>query len=142
MRSPRCAGTTLGARSCHHRGGTGMTANVSDRYADAAPSGTGMRVVIGVLGLAALVIGIVLLFNPVAAAHTLALLLGLSLVIGGLLEMAVGWGGERRRWASVVLGALLVIGGVLAIVWPHVTLFTVALIVGTSLIVHGALRIG
>src|SRR3954453_22379278 len=141
MRSPRCAGTTLGARSCHHRGGTGMTANVSDRYADAAPSGTGMRVVIGVLGLAALVIGIVLLFNPVAAAHTLALLLGLSLVIGGLLEMAVGWD-SRSRWGSVVLGAILVIGGILAASWPGATLFTVALITGLSLIAHGAVRVG
>jgi uncharacterized membrane protein HdeD (DUF308 family) len=119
-----------------------MTANVSDRYAHAAPTGTGMRVVVGVLGLAALVIGIVLLFHPAAAARTLALLLGLSLVIGGLLEIAVGWAGERRQRASVVLGALLVIGGVLALVWPHVTLFTLAVITGASLIVHGAGRVG
>jgi uncharacterized membrane protein HdeD (DUF308 family) len=119
-----------------------MAANVSSPYTDATPSKhTGMRVATGVLGLAALVIGVVLLFDPVAAAHTLALLIGLALVIGGLLEIAVGWD-SGRRMASVVLGAVLVIGGILAAVWPGATLFTVAFITGLSLIVHGAVRVG
>ena len=119
-----------------------MTANVSSPYTDATPSrSTGMRVAVGLLGLAALVIGVVLLFNPVAAAHTLALLVGLAFVIGGLLEIAVGWD-SGRRWASVVLGAVLVIGGILAAVWPGATLFTIAFITGLSLIVHGAVRVG
>jgi uncharacterized membrane protein HdeD (DUF308 family) len=119
-----------------------MTANISSPYAGTTPSRhTGMRVAVGLLGLAALVIGVVLLFNPVAAAHTLALLIGLAFVIGGLLEVAVGWDSESR-WASVVLGAILVIGGILAAAWPGATLFTVALITGLSLIVHGAVRVG
>lgn len=122
-----------------------MTANVSGRYADASPSRrsghTGMRVVVGLLGAATLVVGIVLLFNPVAAAHTLALLIGLAFVIGGALEIAVGWD-SGRRWGSVVLGAILVVGGVLAAAWPGPTLFTVALITGLSLIAHGAVRVG
>jgi uncharacterized membrane protein HdeD (DUF308 family) len=119
-----------------------MTANVSSPYADTTPSRhTGIRVAIGLLGLAALVIGIVLLFNPVAAAHTLALLIGLAFVIGGLLELAVGWD-SARRWPSFVLGAVLVLGGILAAVWPGATLFTVAVIAGLSLIVHGAVRVG
>jgi uncharacterized membrane protein HdeD (DUF308 family) len=120
-----------------------MTANVSRPYADVRPSGhTGMRVVIGVLGAAALVVGVVLLFNPVAAARTLALLLGLAFVIGGLLEIAVGWDAGKRRWVSFALGAVLVIGGILAAVWPGITLFALALITGLSLIVHGAARVG
>jgi uncharacterized membrane protein HdeD (DUF308 family) len=43
---------------------------------------------------------------------------------------------------SVVLGAVLVVGGVLAAFWPGVTLWTLALITGLSLIVHGAGRVG
>ena len=120
-----------------------MTANVSRPYADVRPSGhTGTRVVIGVLGAAALVVGVVLLFNPVAAARSLALLLGLAFVIGGMLEIAVGWDAEKRRWGSFALGAILIIGGVLAAIWPGVTLFTLALITGLSLILHGAARVG
>jgi uncharacterized membrane protein HdeD (DUF308 family) len=119
-----------------------MTANVSSPYANVTPSGhTGMRVLVGLLGAATLVVGVVLLFNPVAAAHTLALLIGLAFLIGGLLEIAVGWD-SGRRWAAILLGAILVVGGILAAVWPGVTLFTVALITGLSLIAHGAVRIG
>ena len=119
-----------------------MTANVSSRYA-ATPSGhKGVRMAVGLLGLAVVALGIVLLLNPVAAARSLALLLGLSFVVGGLLEMAVGWDAERHRWGSFVLGAILVVGGVLAALWPGVTLWTLVLITGLSLIVHGAGRVG
>jgi uncharacterized membrane protein HdeD (DUF308 family) len=41
-----------------------------------------------------------------------------------------------------VLGAILVVGGVLAALWPGVTLWTLVLITGLSLIVHGAGRVG
>ncbi len=120
-----------------------MTANVSSSYADAAPAHhTGTRVAIGLLGVATLLLGVVLLFDPVAAARTLALLLGLAFVVGGLLEIASGWDAEKRRWASFALGAVLVVGGVLAVLWPGVTLLTLAWITGLSLIVHGAARIG
>ena len=120
-----------------------MTADVSSSFADATASKhTGMRVVVGILGLAALAIGIVLVFNPVAAARTLALLLGLSLVIGGLLEIAVGWDKPKQRWLSVVLGGVLVVGGILAVVWPGITLVALAWITGLSLVVHGAARVG
>jgi uncharacterized membrane protein HdeD (DUF308 family) len=101
-----------------------------------------MRVAIGLLGAAAVVIGVVLLFNPVAAARTLALLVGLSLLIGGLLEIAFGWDNEKRRWLSVVLGAILVIGGLVAALWPGITLLALAWITGLSLVVHGAARVG
>jgi uncharacterized membrane protein HdeD (DUF308 family) len=119
-----------------------MTASVSSPHAHVPPSShTGLRMVAGVLGAAALVIGVVLLFNPVAAAHALALLIGAALVIGGLLELAVGWH-AGHRWSAVVLGAILAIGGVLAAVWPKPTLFTVALVIGLSLIAHGGVRVG
>jgi uncharacterized membrane protein HdeD (DUF308 family) len=120
-----------------------MTANVSSSYAGAAPTHhTGTRVAVGLLGVATLLVGVVLLFDPVAAARTLALLLGLAFVVGGLLEIASGWDAEKRRWASFALGAVLVVGGVLAVLWPGVTLLTLAWITGLSLIVHGAARIG
>ena len=120
-----------------------MTTNVSRPPAGAAPARhTGRRVAVGLLGVAAVVVGVVLLFDPVAAARTLALLLGLSLLIGGLLEIAVGWDAPGRRGIAIALGAVLVAGGVLAVAWPGITLFALAMITGLSLIIHGAGRVG
>jgi uncharacterized membrane protein HdeD (DUF308 family) len=119
-----------------------MTASVSGAYAGATPSKhTGLRVAVGLLGAATVVVGIALLFNPVAAARTLALLIGLAFVLSGLLEIAAGWDSGRRT-LSVVLGGVLVIGGVIAVFWPGITLWALALITGLSLILHGIGRAG
>jgi uncharacterized membrane protein HdeD (DUF308 family) len=132
-----------GSGSDGEKGGAGMTTNVSRPPAGVAPARhAGLRVAVGLLGVAAVGVGVVLLFDPVAAARTLALLLGLSLVIGGLLEIAVGWDAGRRRGISIALGAVLAIGGLLAVAWPGITLVALALITGVSLIVHGAGRVG
>ncbi|WP_029432175.1 HdeD family acid-resistance protein [Blastococcus sp. URHD0036] len=118
-----------------------MTASVSNPYAGSpASKHTGIRIAVAVLGLATVVLGVVLLFNPVAAAKSLALLVGLAFIVGGLLEIAVGWD-TRLRWVSAVLGAVLVVGGLLAIAWPDATLWAIALITGLSLLAHGVGRI-
>jgi uncharacterized membrane protein HdeD (DUF308 family) len=93
-----------------------------------------------VFGVAALIVGGVLLFNPYAAVRTLALLIGLALVIGGCMELALGWD-SGSRVASLVLGAVLVIGGLLAAFWPGVTLWTLAVLTGVSLLIHGIGRL-
>ena len=41
----------------------------------------------------------------------------------------------------MVLGGILIVGGILAMVWPGVTLWTIALITGLSLLAHGIGRI-
>jgi uncharacterized membrane protein HdeD (DUF308 family) len=118
-----------------------MTASTSSAYSGASPSRhTGMRIGVLLIGLATVILGVVLLFNPVEAARTLALLIGFAFVVGGLLEIAVGWE-SRSRWGSVVLGGILIVGGIVAMVWPGVTLWALALVTGLSLVVHGVGRI-
>ena len=102
-------------------------------------SGMG-RVGAAVFGLAAVVMGVVLLFNPFAAARTLALFVGLALLIAGGLEIALAWGAERRATA-VLPGVILVVGGLLAVFWPGVTLWTLAVLTGLALLVQGVARI-
>jgi uncharacterized membrane protein HdeD (DUF308 family) len=116
-----------------------MTADVSKPYAGghSGPARTGMAV----FGGAAVLLGIFLLFNPFAAVRTLAFLLGLALVISGIMEIALGWESGKRA-SSSVLGAILVIGGLLAAFWPGVTVWTLALLTGVSLLLHGIGRIG
>jgi uncharacterized membrane protein HdeD (DUF308 family) len=118
-----------------------MTADVSRPYSGAPTTGhSGLaRTGLAVFGGAAVIVGGVLLFNPFAAVRTLALLLGLSLVIGGCLEIALGWE-SGRRVSAIVLGAVLIVGGLLAAFWPEATVWTLAVLTGVSLLVHGLTR--
>src|SRR3954447_6123109 len=108
-----------------------MSAEVSSSYSGAPPArySGAVRAGIAVLGGAAVVLGLVLIFDVVAAARTLGLLVGLALVVSGFLEIAVGWGsGQRMR--AVVLGGVLVVGGLVAAFWPGVTVWTLAVLAG------------
>jgi uncharacterized membrane protein HdeD (DUF308 family) len=119
-----------------------MTTNMSR-----SPSGTpaaehsGMaRVGVGVLGVAAILLGCFLLLNPYDAARTLAWLVGLALLVGGCLDIAAGWGSDGRG-TSALPGVLLVVGGLVALFWPGATLWTLAVVTGLSLLAHGVVRI-
>jgi uncharacterized membrane protein HdeD (DUF308 family) len=115
-----------------------MTADVSGSSVPLQPArrGGGIRVGVAVLGVIAVLVGGFLLFNPFAAVRTLALLIGLCLLVGGSLDIAAGWGGDRRA-VTVIPGALLVVGGLVAVLWPGATLWTLAVVTGLSLLVHG-----
>lgn len=121
-----------------------MSAGVSSSYPGTAPARHGgtIRAWAGLLGVGAVVVGLFLLFHPYSAARTLAVLIGLALIVGGLLEMTGGWlAPAERRWSAVVEGLVLVIGGVLAAFWPHVTLAVLAVLTGVVLILHGVGRL-
>jgi len=118
-----------------------MTADLSKGYSG-APRGrhTGPgRIGVAAFGVAAVLMGGVLLLNPVTAARTLALLIGLALVIAGCLELALSWESDRRALAFLP-GAVLVVGGLLAAFWPGGTLGTLALLTGVSLMIQGVSR--
>lgn len=118
-----------------------MTADVNSSYSGAPTSGHSgpARTGMALFGGAAVIVGVFLLFNPFAAVRTLGLLLGLSLVIGGCLEIALGWESGRRA-SAILLGAVLIAGGLLAAFWPEATVWTLAVLTGVSLLVHGLAR--
>ena len=119
-----------------------MTAGASSsHYGAPSTRSSGMgRAGTAVFGVAAVVVGVVLLANPYAAARTLAVFIGLALVIGGCLEIAAEWD-HGRPWPSLLLGAVLIIGGLLTLFWPGPTLWTIAVVTGLSLLVHGIGRV-
>lgn len=92
------------------------------------------------LGIASVVIGLALLLDLAAAVTTLALLVALGFFASGLGEL-FGAGRYRTAW-SVVSGFIMVAAGVIAVVWPDVTLWALAVITGIGLLVTGGLRLG
>ena len=116
-----------------------MTTDVSRSSSGAPPdkrSGLA-RVGVGVFGVAAILLGGFLLFNPYDAA---SVLVGVALLVGGCVDIAQGWGSDGRS-TSALPGVLLVIGGLIALFWPDATLWTLAVLVGISLLLHGIARL-
>ena len=87
-------------------------------------------------GIALVVIGLLLLFNLFEAAHTLALLIALSLGIQGVEEI-MNASKYHPKWPGYLMGALLLVTAVVAAVWPDITLWALAVIIGIGFIVTG-----
>jgi uncharacterized membrane protein HdeD (DUF308 family) len=97
-----------------------------------------MLIVVGVLLVG---LGIVLLANPFAAIWILGVLIGISLIIGGIAEVASGRQSTGPRWHAWVGGGLVIIGGIAAAVWPGATIWVLAVIAGLVLVVSGAVAL-
>lgn len=100
---------------------------------------TGKWWVFLLLGAAATVVGVILLFDLFAAVRTLALLVAIGLIVTGLEELVATGRYESRL--GIVAGIVLVVAGVIAAAWPGITLSVLAVIAGVGLIVSGAARI-
>lgn len=97
--------------------------------------------VLMVVGAALVVLGLVLLANPFAAIWILGVLIGISLVIGGLAEVAAGRGAPGPRWPSLLIGAVVIIAGLAAAIWPDATVWVLAVVAGLALAVSGAVTL-
>jgi uncharacterized membrane protein HdeD (DUF308 family) len=91
-----------------------------------------------VAGLLALVAGILCLRAPFQTIAVLALLLGVTWVVGGVAEVFHGFG--RSGW-SVFSGAVTAIGGIVVLVWPVASLIALAWLLAVVLIVLGAMAV-
>jgi uncharacterized membrane protein HdeD (DUF308 family) len=88
------------------------------------------------LGIALTAVGIVILLNPFDSVRVLAVLVAIGLALTAADEIAQA---ERHavRWPSYVLAAIWLLTALVALLWPHVTLWALAVAVGVGLIVGG-----
>jgi len=94
------------------------------------------------LGIVLLVGAVLVAWWPGLTLGALAVALGVGLVVEGVLR---GLGGIRgttdQRVTAVISGLASVVLGVLAIAWPDVTVFVLAVIVGIRLVTYGVARL-
>ena len=93
-----------------------------------------------VMGILSIGIGVWLLFSPNVAIATLAILLAIALFMNGLSELVTA-GGRHRPWFGYLVGALFLIAGVIVLLRPGKSLWFLAVFVGASLLVTGAIQI-
>jgi uncharacterized membrane protein HdeD (DUF308 family) len=91
------------------------------------------------LGVAAAVLGVLLIFDLFTAVRTLALLVAFGLMVTGLGELVSA--GRYRSTLGIVAGAVLLLAGVLAALWPGITLWVLAVVTGIGLVISGVARI-
>ncbi len=103
----------------------------------------GTRWLMAVLGLLSVIIGILFLRHTEETVTTLAFLIGLFWVVGGIIEFFTAYSdhGSPARGFRIVMGVLAFAAGVVTLVWPHLTLGVLAVIMGIWLILYGVLEI-
>ena len=103
----------------------------------------GTRWLMAVLGLLSVIIGILFLRHTEETVTTLAFLIGLFWVVGGIIEFFTAYSdhGSPARGFRIVMGVLAFAAGVVTLVWPHLTLGVLAVIMGIWLILYGVLEV-
>lgn len=92
-------------------------------------------------GLASVLLGVWMLSNLYDSVLVLALLVGASLVVGGVVEMVALGGAGGLGWPAWLAGGLLVVVGVVVLAWPDITLLVIAIVAGTALLMAGAIAV-
>ncbi|MGH3904018.1 MAG: HdeD family acid-resistance protein [Pseudonocardiaceae bacterium] len=100
------------------------------------------RVLIALLGVVAILVGILCLARPFQTATALALLLGAFWIVAGVIEFFHGIAGDTsgRGWA-IAAGLVSVIAGIVVLAYPGASLVVLTWLFGIWLIVLGAVEI-
>lgn len=93
----------------------------------------------GVLSLAA---GLITLLWPGITLTVLAVVVGLVLVVRGVVAVVASVSDRPYGWAVwVVIGAVEVLVGIAAVVWPDITIVVIAIVIGINLLITGLLEL-
>jgi len=91
-------------------------------------------------------VGLILLAWPHATLTVVAILLGVSLIVAGLMKLGEGFTAREatggRRAAYVLIGLIAVVAGLYCLRHHDVTIFLLAFVVGVFWIIHGAADLG
>jgi uncharacterized membrane protein HdeD (DUF308 family) len=95
-----------------------------------------------VVGILALVAGLIVIRNPGKSLVLLAMAFAIYLVVAGAVAIARGLARREGRGVALAGGAVLVTAGVVILAWPDISLKTLAVLVGLALILQGVVEIG
>jgi uncharacterized membrane protein HdeD (DUF308 family) len=102
----------------------------------------GVRFGMVILGLLAVLIGLLVLHHPFETVAVLGFIIGAFWVVGGLALLIAGFSPEAqgRRTRLIVLGLVYAITGIVCLVYPGLSLTILAVILGIGLIVSGVIE--
>ncbi len=104
----------------------------------------GRRVLVALIGVVALVVGVLMLRDVTHTIGILALLLGLFWIVDGVVTIVSAFVGRARpgRGLALLAGFLGIVAGIVVLAFPDLSLTVLVLVLGIWLLVFGALTIG
>lgn len=101
------------------------------------------RALTALFGAALLVVGILGLINLAGSARALALLIGIGFLLAALADLTLALSGRpgRSRWASLALGGVHLVIGVVFLARPDAGLTAIAVTLGVVLVVLGVAQL-
>ena len=103
----------------------------------------GTRVLLALLGVLSFIVGLYALRHILITVAALALLLGIFWIVNGAVEAftALSHRGMQGRGWTIFMGLLSVVAGVVVLVYPGISLATLAIVLGFWLLVYGIMEI-
>ena len=103
----------------------------------------GTRVLLALLGVLSFIVGLYALRHILITVASLALLLGIYWIVNGAVETftALSHRGMQGRGWTIFMGLLGVFAGVVVLVYPAISLATLAIVLGFWLLVYGIMEI-
>jgi uncharacterized membrane protein HdeD (DUF308 family) len=83
---------------------------------------------------------IVLSFN-FDTVWAIAVFFGFGFIIGGIMELFVGFQSESWRWLHILFAVFAILAGILALIWPGQTFLVLAAIIGWYVLFAGIMDI-
>ena len=88
-------------------------------------------------GIIAMIFGFFVISYRHASVYAIVYLASGFFIVGGLFELIGGLRAARQRWPLIIFGVIWVGAGIVGFVWPHITIFIVAILVGWGFLVLG-----
>jgi uncharacterized membrane protein HdeD (DUF308 family) len=104
-----------------------------------APESRALSAIVGVI---ALIAGVVCIRRPGESLLALVLVLGVYLIVAGGVHLVQAFAGDARRGLAPLAAIADIVLGVLILALPKISLATVAVLFGISLILRGAVALG
>jgi uncharacterized membrane protein HdeD (DUF308 family) len=88
-------------------------------------------------GIISMIFGFFVISYRHASVYAIIYLASGFFIAVGLFEIIAGLRAARQRWPLLVFGVIWVGAGIVGFVWPHITIYIVAVLVGWSFLVLG-----
>ena len=88
-------------------------------------------------GIISMIFGFFVISYRHASVYAIIYLASGFFIAVGLFEIVAGVRAARQRWPLLVFGVIWVGAGIVGFVWPHITIFIVAVLIGWGFLVLG-----